>query len=354
MDVRQELLQNWVNQTLSDLSLGQPQGSLLTVSGDASFRRYFRQPLNQGSYIAVDAPPDKENSAPFVNIAKEWFAQGVKVPQIIHADLGKGFMLLSDMGDQMLYPLLESGQANRYYPKAIDSLIGIQQTDYNLPPYDAELLDREMALFPDWYLAEYLNFPLTRNDKFMLEETFELLRESALGQIQVPVHRDYHSRNIMVLDDDSLGIIDFQDGVLGAITYDLASLLRDAYIDWPQEQIDEWVQLYFAKAREAGLVGAISNEQLMLWFDWMGLQRHIKVVGIFARLNIRDGKPAYMADIPRTFRYIREVSAKYDALTPFNSWLEQSLVPYLEQNGHEVLPLRAPMTESLAESEADF
>jgi aminoglycoside/choline kinase family phosphotransferase len=339
MDVRQELLQNWVIQTLSDKNLAEPQGSLLTVSGDASFRRYFRQPLVQGSYIAVDAPPDKENSAPFVNIANEWFAEGVNVPKIIHADLEKGFMLLSDMGDQMLYPLLEGGQEAAYYPKALDSLIGIQQTQYSLPPYDAALLDREMALFTDWYLAEHLQFPLTRNDKFMLEETFELLRESALGQIQAPVHRDYHSRNIMVLEDDSLGIIDFQDGVLGPITYDLASLLRDAYIAWPKEQVDEWAKLYFSKAREAGLIGALSDDQLMLWFDWMGLQRHIKVVGIFARLNIRDGKPGYMADIPRTFKYIREVSANYDALIPFNTWLEQTLLPFLEANGHEVLEL---------------
>lgn len=340
MDVRQELLQNWVSSTLLKLNLAKPQGSLVTVSGDASFRRYFRQPVDQGSYIAVDAPPDKENSASFVNIAKEWFKQGVNVPQIIQADLENGFMLLSDMGDQMLYPLLKGeGEADIYYAKAIESLIGIQQTQYHLPLYDAELLDTEMALFTDWYLAEHLQFPLSRRDKLMLEETFEMLRESALGQIQVPVHRDYHCRNIMVLADNSLGIIDFQDAVLGPITYDLASLLRDAYIAWPQDKIAQWAQLYFAKAREAGIIGALSDEQLMLWFDWMGLQRHIKVVGIFARLNIRDGKSGYMADIPRTFNYLREVSAKYDALIPFNTWLEQILVPFLQDRGHTVLPL---------------
>ncbi|MFT7110777.1 MAG: aminoglycoside/choline kinase family phosphotransferase, partial [Psychrobacter glaciei] len=249
------------------------------------------------------------------------------------------FMLLSDMGDQMLFPLLEEGKADVYYPKAFDSLIAIQQTKYLLHNYDAELLDREMALFTDWYLAEHLNFKLSRNDQLMLSETFELLRESALGQVQVPVHRDFHSRNIMVLEDDSLGIIDFQDGVFGPITYDLASLLRDAYIAWPQEQVESWVKLYFDKARDAGLIGALSNDQLMLWFDWMGLQRHIKVVGIFARLSIRDGKSGYMDDIPRTFNYIRQVSAKYDALTAFSRWLEVTLVPFLEENGHPVLPL---------------
>jgi aminoglycoside/choline kinase family phosphotransferase len=353
MDDRQALLQNWVNQTLSNMSLAEPQGTLLTVSGDASFRRYFRQPVNQGSYIAVDAPPDKENSASFVNIAKEWFSQGVKVPEIIHSDLEKGFMLLSDMGDQMLYPLLEDGQAEVYYPKALDSLIGIQQTQSNLPLYDAPLLDREMALFTDWYLAEHLKFNVSQNDQFMLTETFELLRESALGQVQVPVHRDYHSRNIMVLDDNALGIIDFQDGVMGPITYDLASLLRDAYIAWPQEQVEDWARLYFEKARSADLIGALSDDQLMLWFDWMGLQRHIKVVGIFARLSIRDGKTAYMDDIPRTFKYIRQVSAKYDALIPFNQWIEMTLVPFLQENGHEVLALDEQQQQQEQASEAE-
>jgi aminoglycoside/choline kinase family phosphotransferase len=339
MDDRQKLLQAWVNQTLANMSLAEPHGSLLTVSGDASFRRYFRQPVEQGSYIAVDAPPDKENSASFVNIAKEWFDQGVNVPQIIHSDLKQGFMLLSDMGDQMLFPLLEDGQADVYYPKALDSLIAIQQTKYDLPDYDADLLDREMALFTDWYLAEHLDFKLSRGDQLMLNETFELLRESALGQVQVPVHRDYHSRNIMVLADDSVGIIDFQDGVFGPITYDLASLLRDAYIAWPQEQVESWVTLYLEKARYAGLIGALSNDQLMLWFDWMGLQRHLKVVGIFARLSIRDGKSGYMDDIPRTIKYIRQVSAKYDALTAFNQWLEITFVPFLQEHGHPVLTL---------------
>lgn len=331
MNVRQESLQNWVFQTLLDLKLPKAQGSLITVSGDASFRRYFRIMVEGGSYIAVDAPPDKENSQPFVDIAKAWGAQGVAVPQIISEDLSQGFMLLSDMGDDLLWPQLAEHSVEHLYDLAMDSLLGIAQTTHPLPPYDAALLDREMALFKDWYLKEYLHMPLSKHDEQMLTETFEMLRESALGQVQVAVHRDYHSRNIMVLGDGSLGIIDFQDAVLGPISYDLVSLLRDCYIVWPMEDVQRWAMAYFNKARLAGLIGAISDQQLQLWFDWMGLQRHIKVVGIFARLNLRDGKPGYMADIPRTLNYIFEVSGQYDALIPFHDWLEHKLFPYIQQ-----------------------
>ena len=334
MDDRQQSLQKWVIDALASSS-EVPQGSLEVVSGDASFRRYFRQSTDATTYIAVDAPPDKENSEPFVRIAESWFVQGIHVPQVIKADLEQGFMLLSDMGDQLLLPLLNDASAEGLYHQALDSLIGIQKTRIDLPLYDEALLDREMALFTDWYLGEHLGLTLTSQEQHMLRETFEVLRESALGQIQVPVHRDYHSRNIMVCEDDTLGIIDFQDAVLGPITYDVVSLLRDCYVAWPMEQVEQWAQDYFAKAREAGLVGAISDEQLMLWFDWMGIQRHLKAVGIFARLNHRDGKTGYMNDIPRTLNYIVEVSAKYSTLDEFNQWLERRLLPELAASDGE-------------------
>lgn len=328
MDDRQQSLQKWVNSTLASNS-EVPQDSLEVVSGDASFRRYFRQSTQGCTYIAVDAPPEKENSEPFVRIAQAWLEQGIHVPQVVQADLEQGFMLLSDMGDQLLFPLLNEASAEGLYHQALDSLIDIQHTQLDLPPYDEALLDREMALFTDWYLGEHLGLTLTSQEQHMLRETFEVLRESALGQIQVPVHRDYHSRNIMVCEDDSLGIIDFQDAVLGPITYDVVSLLRDCYVAWPIEQVEQWARDYFAKARDAGLVGAISDEQLMLWFDWMGIQRHLKAVGIFARLNHRDGKTGYMNDIPRTLNYIVEVSAKYSTLDEFSQWLERRLLPEL-------------------------
>jgi aminoglycoside/choline kinase family phosphotransferase len=329
MDDRQQSLQKWGFDALASNS-DALQGSLEVVSGDASFRRYFRQHTENATYIAVDAPPDKENSLPFITIANAWGEQGVNVPNVIKVDLEQGFMLLSDMGDQLLFPLLNDASAEGLYHQALDALIGIQHTSYDLPVYDAPLLDREMALFTDWFLGEHLGFELTPQEQSMLQETFSILRESALGQIQVPVHRDYHSRNIMVLEDDTLGIIDFQDAVHGPITYDVVSLLRDCYVAWPLEHVQQWARDYFQKAREAGLIGSISDEQLMLWFDWMGIQRHLKAVGIFARLNHRDGKTGYMNDIPRTLNYIVEVAAQYSTLDDFHHWLTRRLLPELE------------------------
>ncbi len=338
MDVRQSSLQQWVHETLSHLSLPTPKGSLEVVSGDASFRRYFRQQVAAGSYIAVDAPPAKEDNPKFVNIAKAWFAQGVAVPQVIHCDFTQGFMLLSDMGDQLLLPLLEEKTADALYEQAMDALIPIAQINTSLdtneiqqtlPLYDEALLEQEMSLFRDWFLIEHLKLELTSQDERILKETFTLLRESALGQIQVPVHRDYHSRNLMILDDKSMGIIDFQDAVMGPITYDLVSLLRDCYIQWPVEKVEEWVAVYLSKAKKAGLIGAISSGQFLLWFDWMGMQRHIKVAGIFARLSIRDGKSAYLDDIPLTVNYLYQVSGQYAALQEFHEWLRNRLSPHL-------------------------
>lgn len=329
MDDRQQSLQNWVIDALnsSDEAL---QGSLEVVSGDASFRRYFRQYTQNGSFICVDAPPAQENSKPFVDIAEIWFQQGIQVPNVIKADLAQGFMLLSDMGDQLLCPMLTDASAEGLYNQCFDVLLQLQQSQINLPLYTETLLDNEMSLFTDWYLGKHLELELSPQEHHMLQSTFEILRESALGQIQVPVHRDFHSRNIMVLADDSIGVIDFQDAVLGPLTYDLVSLLRDCYVAWPNDQVQLWAKTYFAKAREKGIVGSISDDQLMLWFDWMGIQRHLKAVGIFARLNYRDGKTAYMNDIPRTLNYILEVSAQYDSLAEFHQWLSRRLLPYIE------------------------
>lgn len=333
MDARQQLLQQWVNAQVSEHQLGEPQGQLETVSGDASFRRYFRQHTASDSLICVDAPPEKEDSHPFVEIARSWYAQGVPVPQVLAVDFSQGFMLLSDLGNDLLLPALNETTADRLYEQAIDGLIQIQQTHtdhYALPPYDAELLDREMALFPDWYLTKHLGMELSASDRRILDETFELLRDTALGQPQVPVHRDYHSRNLMLVDQQGqsqLGVIDFQDAVMGPFTYDLVSLLKDCYIQWPSEKVEQWAQLYFQKAHDAGIAGGQSPEQLMLWFDWMGLQRHIKVAGIFARLNYRDGKAGYLNDIPLTMTYIEQVAGKYQGLSVFHQWLVEKVLP---------------------------
>lgn len=272
MDARQQLLQDWVKTRLPELNLGQPQGELETVSGDASFRRYFRQYTDQTSYICVDAPPEKEDSHPFVQIARSWFDQGVHVPQVLDVDFEQGLMLLSDLGNELLWPALNNESVDELYGLAMDSLIDIQQThtdDYPLPPYDAELLDREMALFPDWYLTQHLGLELSEAEQRLLTETFELLRNTAMGQPQVPVHRDYHSRNLMLVDKSGaielgsteLGIIDFQDAVMGPFTYDLVSLLRDCYIQWPAEKVERWALQYFEKAHDAGIAGGQSPER---------------------------------------------------------------------------------------------
>lgn len=326
MDLRRAALQKWIN----SLFEAEISGDLETVSGDASFRRYFRQRLHNGSVIAVDAPPEKENSEPFVRIARQWHARGVKVPGVLHVDMGQGFMALEDFGDATLLPALTTETVDDLYTQAISQLVHLQlQPAENLPHYDAALLDREMALFPEWFLGRHLGLELSAHEQAVLDETFAMLRNTALGQPQVIVHRDYHSRNLMLLEGQ-LGIIDFQDAVVGPFTYDLVSLLKDCYIQWPQETVNAWTAQYFTQARAAGLIGAIADSQCQLWFDWMGLQRHIKVAGIFARLNYRDGKSAYLNDLPLTLHYIVEACEEYPALTAFAQLMKLRIMPAFE------------------------
>lgn len=326
MDLRRAALQKWIN----SLFEAEIAGELETVSGDASFRRYFRQRLHNGSIIAVDAPPEKENSEPFVRIARQWHQRGVKVPGIVQVDMEQGFMALEDFGDGTLLPALTPETVDELYSQAITQLVHLQlQPAQDLPHYDAALLDREMALFPEWFLGRHLGLELSAHEQSVLQETFAMLRDTALGQPQVIVHRDYHSRNLMLLEGQ-LGIIDFQDAVVGPFTYDLVSLLKDCYIQWPQEKVDEWAGQYFAQARAAGLIGAIADSQCQLWFDWMGLQRHIKVAGIFARLNYRDGKSAYLNDLPLTLHYIVQACEAYPALSAFAQLMKMRIMPAFE------------------------
>lgn len=334
MDSRQSALAAWVAQQLeTDI---QP---LEVVSGDASFRRYFRARHLEQTWIAMDAPPEKEDSESFVAIAKAWQQEGISVPKIQAYDLALGFLLLEDQGDTLLLSQLHPEQPNiecgdQYYTQAMKVLIAIQASsaivDYPLPPYDQALLDREMALFRDWLVTQKLGLNLSRDEENMLASTFSVLAQSALSQPQVPVHRDYHARNLMVLEDDSLGVLDFQDAVQGPITYDLVSLLRDCYIVWPDEQVDRWCQQFYRLLDEAQR-SATDYTTFKRWFDWMGLQRHLKASGIFARLSLRDGKHGYLNDIPRTVNYLVTVSAHYDELAAFNAWLTERVVPALQQ-----------------------
>lgn len=334
-DVRAAQLSQWVRDWLdANPAWPRPVGDLLVVSGDASFRRYFRQPLTQGSLIAVDAPPEKEDCRPFIAIAEMLFQQGLCVPEVLAYSAPQGFMLLTDLGDTLLRQELDTLSVNTLYGAAMSSLVQMQGTSSPLtsplPAYDRERLLTEMRLLTDWFIPKYLGLTLSPDAAAVFEQQFALIADAALQQPTVFVHRDYHSRNLMLTPTGELGIIDFQDAVTGPVTYDLASLLRDAYVSWPADDVARWVQQFRDELIAQGTLAAeVSPETFMAWFDWMAAQRHLKVVGIFARLSLRDGKHGYLADIPLVYRYLVDEIAPYAALQPLHQQLVSLLPVYL-------------------------
>jgi aminoglycoside/choline kinase family phosphotransferase len=326
MPERLQQLEQWL-----ELSCRIPHFQIEPASADASFRRYFRVSLPEGrTMIAMDAPPEKEDCRPFVAIAGRMAAAGLHVPKIYADDLRQGFLLLEDLGSESYLDLLDEDSAPRLYGDAIHALVTLQAevASLGLPGYDRAMLLREMALFPEWLLGRHLGLVLSDEERAMLDSAFEVLIDSALEQPRVFVHRDYHSRNLMVVDHHNPGIIDFQDAVAGPLTYDLVSLLRDCYIEWPLECQLEWVEFY--RQSLAGATGRETDaETLLRWFDLMGVQRHLKAAGIFARLNHRDGKPGYLADIPRTLGYIVEVGGRRDAIRPLADFIGARVLPLL-------------------------
>lgn len=333
LDPRARQLQAWAVDFLARERPGlHPAGELRTVSGDASFRRYFRLPLAQGALIAVDAPPDKENSRPFVAIARALRAHGVHVPEVVAVDFDQGFMLLEDLGDVLLRQRLEAGSADRLYTQAMHTLLHLQGCSevpgHALPPYDRQRLLDEMCLLRDWFVARYLALELDTAQQAVLANAFALIAASVQAQPQVFVHRDYHSRNLMLLPDGEIGVIDFQDAVTGPITYDLVSLLRDAYVVWPAADVTRWVRRFAQLLRaERRLAPGVDDAMFQRWFDWMGAQRHLKVVGIFARLSLRDGKHAYLEDIPRVYDYLLAELQPYPDLRALFGLLREVLLP---------------------------
>ncbi len=313
--------------------VGLPTFDIAPASSDASFRRYFRVQHADQSHIVMDAPPDKENCHPFVNVAQAFHERGLNVPRVLHANLERGFLLLTDLGSRQYLEELSTPNANpdQLYGDALDTLLRLQcpgaPDNSLLPPYDLPLLLREMTLFRDWFMAQHLKITLDDAITVMFDRTFNLLAQAALEQPQVWVHRDYHSRNLMFTEQHNPGVLDFQDAVIGPITYDLVSLLRDCYIAWPREQVEEWVEKYHGQATQAGILSNISLAQFLRWFDLMGAQRHLKAIGIFARLNIRDGKPGYLKDIPRTLGYVLDVSSRHPELTEFHLFLQDNIQP---------------------------
>ncbi|WP_428608540.1 aminoglycoside phosphotransferase family protein [Sedimenticola sp.] len=327
MPKREQALTCWLTE-----QVGLREICIEPASDDASFRRYFRVTLPDGTTrIAMDAPPEREDCAPFLRIAEQLSAVGLHVPEIHAADTELGFILLEDLGSVHYLDRLNDVSADRLYGDALAALAIIQSVGprQGLPTYDTEMLQREMALFPDWLLGRHLGLALSEQEQSALGDVFGLLVASALEQPRVCVHRDYHSRNLLVCRSPSPGILDFQDAVVGPVTYDLVSLLKDCYVAWPTERVQAWAMGYFELAVQSGILSSADEGRFLRWFDLMGVQRHLKASGIFARLNHRDGKPGYLADIPRTLGYIVEVANRYPELTALGELIERRVLPGL-------------------------
>ena len=308
--------------------------TLEPASGDASFRRYFRIQTAELSYIAMDAPPQKEAVEPFIKVAESFEMIGLNVPHIHARNIDMGYLLLEDLGNTLYLDKLSEQTMDRLYGDALGALVTLQACGpmEGLPRYDRELLLREMELFREWLVGRQLGIKLTDKEHLMLDETFGMLAENALRQPQVCVHRDYHSRNLMVTDRHNPGILDFQDAVIGPVTYDLVSLLRDCYISWPQAQVEAWAMGYYELALQSGVLRSEHEQEFLTWFDLMGVQRHLKASGIFARLHIRDGKTGYLRDIPRTLGYILSIEEKYPALMGLGDLLRGKIVPEMARD----------------------
>jgi len=375
---RLEKIQHWLQ------SQGIRDYQIAPASADASFRRYFRvtykdvgnpgvvgnerqgTPVDGGeTLIVMDAPPQKEDCGPFIHMAKLLEDMGLHVPHLLNSDLQQGFLLLSDLGSEQYLPHLNSDTVDRLYGDAMEALLTMQRSHdpriQSLPVYDRKLLMTEMELFREWLLKQHLGLKLSDVEEKMLDQAFAWLAESALQQPRVFVHRDYHSRNLMIcgsalsliadaedllsvpgatlvsvpdvarihsVPGDTPGILDFQDAVYGPITYDLVSLLRDCYIDWPREQVENWVRDYHRAC--SGPAAEVDFDRFLAWFDLMGVQRHFKASGIFARLNHRDGKPGYLKDIPRTLAYVTQIAGDYPPLQAVAELIQEQVLPRLD------------------------
>ena len=305
-------------------SLGYQDYTIEVASADASFRSYWRLHQDDESWIVMDAPPDKEPCDAYVMVAKKLTDKGLNAPRILHENHDQGFLLLTDFGNQSYLQALNADNADSLYGDAIEVINRMQSRidADDLPPYDEALLRYEMGLFDEWFLGKLLGIELERNQLEIWQATTDKLVQNALEQPQVFVHRDYHSRNLMKLEQGNPGIIDFQDAVKGPVSYDLVSLLRDCYIEWPQVKVDQWLR-YFLSNSELEQLHGTEPAEFNRWFNLMGIQRHLKAVGIFSRLKLRDGKPQFMQDIPRTLNYIRVVSAEEPGMSGLHGLIDE-------------------------------
>ena len=318
---REKQMLQWVRSALNDASL-----TLQPASSDASFRSYLRTQSRDTSFVVMNAPPQHEDIGTWLDINARLRAVSLSAPEVMAANREDGFILMSDLGTVPYLDVLNEHTVDELYRDAINAIHGMQTRikPRDLPDYNGERLRAELDLFPEWFLQRHLGIEISGSEKLIIGRVFAKLVESALEQPQVFVHRDFHSRNLMRLDTNNPGIIDFQDAVRGPITYDLVSLLRDCYIEWPQEKVLAWVNHYRDRLARASL---IEEKELRFkrWFDWMGLQRHIKVLGIFCRLCYRDGKQGYLKDLPLTLKYVLDVAGRNKDLGPFAEWLRDKI-----------------------------
>ena len=323
---REQLIQTWISSVL-----GSDQFEINFLAGDASFRRYARIKLNNKTFMLMDAPPEKEDCGPFVSIDEFFDAHGVRVPHIVAKDLDQGFLLLEDFGDVLLSTLLNDQTVDAHYAQSFKQLIQLQSIDgtAHFPAYTYEKLISEMELLTDWLLPS-LQVQPTEEESALIKRTFAILANAALAQPQVIVHRDFHSRNLMVLDgEQDQGVIDFQDAVIGADTYDLISITRDAYVQWNADRVYAWFKTFYDLLPASAKDGR-SFEQFKQDADLMAIQRHIKILGIFVRLFERDGKSGYLKDLPRVMWYLLEESKPYAELQPFMQFIQAKVLPKFE------------------------
>ncbi|MEZ5536748.1 MAG: phosphotransferase [Thiolinea sp.] len=322
-DVRLAQLKHWVRSLQ-----GWEDATFETASADASFRRYFRATQDDKTAIVMDAPPDKEDSNTFLDVTQRLLQAGVNAPDILAQNLPDGFLLLQDFGNTPLLNQLDPASADYHYPAAMQELLNLQVADTDgLPLYNAGRLMDEMALMPEWFLRTHLQFADTDIPSDLITETFEQISHEVRRQPVTFVHRDYHSRNLMLLPEGRLGVIDYQDAVLGPMTYDLVSLLRDCYVVWPEQRVTRWALNFHKQAISAGNIPPVDERSFLRWFDLTGLQRHLKVLGIFCRLNHRDGKSGYLNDLPLVLSYVLTIGARHPETVALVEWMRSMGIP---------------------------
>ena len=318
---RESLRLAWTRAALSD-----PHAPLVRASNDASFRSYWRTRSADRSWIVMDAPPDREDIRPWLDVAARLARAGLHVPEIQAADPDRGFVLMEDLGDRTLLPELTLTTVDGHYDDAMEAILAMQLAadTTGLPDYDEPRLVAEMELMPEWFLQRHLGMAIECEEWDVVEQAFRALVDNALAQPQAFVHRDFHSRNLLLTDRDNPGIVDFQDAVRGPVTYDLVSLLRDCYVTWPDERVDAWAESFRRRLDHAG-VRVPSREAFLRAFDLMGVQRHVKVLGIFCRLWYRDGKAGYLQDLPRVWAYTRDVGRRHPEIAPLVALVERAI-----------------------------